>query len=215
MCLERSSRKVEKGVDHVRIVGLEALVHHKGEDTHLGGTAVVELDGTLLKLGLLVEGVPAEVDESVTEVTNELSLSGDVLHDSSLEDTDEDDDLEETAARHDRKGLKSSWNISEGKSLLVGDVSRKTDSGRGHNVSKAGKLGDTSVLELDEAKTIEALLAGIVEHAEGIEETKRRLDTELALESIEGGLGGSLGGRGESGGRGDKGGGDGRLHGFN
>ena len=38
------------------------------------------------------------------------------------------------------------------------------------------------------------------------------MGTDLALEGIEGGLGGNLGSRGEGGGRGDEGGGDGRLH---
>ena len=53
-------------------------MYHQSKNSHLGGTAVVELDGALLKLGLLVEGVPAEIDETVAEVSNELS-SGDIL----------------------------------------------------------------------------------------------------------------------------------------
>jgi hypothetical protein len=43
----------KKGVDDVRIV-VELLVDHEGEDAHLGGTAVVELDGELLVDGLLI-----------------------------------------------------------------------------------------------------------------------------------------------------------------
>jgi hypothetical protein len=39
----------------------QLFVDHKGKDSHLGGTALVELDGTLLELGLLIKGVPAEV----------------------------------------------------------------------------------------------------------------------------------------------------------
>ena len=79
-------------------------------------------------------------------------------------------------------------------------------------MSKHGKLGDTSVLELDVTKAVEALLVGIGEHTEGIEEPERRLGTDLALEGIEGGLRGDLGCRGESGGRSDEGGGNGGLH---
>jgi hypothetical protein len=52
-------------------------VDHKGKDSHLGGAALVELDGTLGELGLGIEGVPSVVDGSVTEVTNK----GDVTHD--------------------------------------------------------------------------------------------------------------------------------------
>eukprot|EP00529_Nitzschia_sp_RCC80_P036396 CAMPEP_0113474770 /NCGR_PEP_ID=MMETSP0014_2-20120614/18766_1 /TAXON_ID=2857 /ORGANISM="Nitzschia sp." /LENGTH=197 /DNA_ID=CAMNT_0000367649 /DNA_START=351 /DNA_END=944 /DNA_ORIENTATION=+ /assembly_acc=CAM_ASM_000159 len=44
----------------------QLFVDHQCQETHLGGTAVVELDGTLGELGGFVEGVPAEVDESVT-----------------------------------------------------------------------------------------------------------------------------------------------------
>ena len=56
----------------------QLLVNHKSEDTHLGGTAVVELDGTLLELGFIIKRVPAKVEVSVSEVTREFS-SGDVL----------------------------------------------------------------------------------------------------------------------------------------
>ena len=58
-------------------VALDLLVHHKAKDAHHGSTAVVELNGTLAKLGLLGEGVPAEVESAVAEISGELSLSGD------------------------------------------------------------------------------------------------------------------------------------------
>jgi len=67
----------------------ELLVDHKAKDSHHGGTSVVELNGTLAELGLLIEGVPSEVEGSVTEVTNEFTLSGDVLHNTELKSTDE------------------------------------------------------------------------------------------------------------------------------
>ena len=58
-------------------VALDLLVHHKAKDAHHGSTAVVELNGTLAELGLLGEGVPAEVESAVAEISGELSLSGD------------------------------------------------------------------------------------------------------------------------------------------
>ena len=70
-------------------------MNHKSEDSHLGGTALVELDGTLLQLLLIVEGVPSEVNVVVTEVTDEVS-SGDVLHNSKLKDSNEENDLSNT-----------------------------------------------------------------------------------------------------------------------
>ena len=42
--------------------GDDLLVDHKSEDAEHGGAAVVELDGTLLELGLLIKVIPAEVD---------------------------------------------------------------------------------------------------------------------------------------------------------
>jgi hypothetical protein len=52
-------------------------VDHEAKDAHHGGTAVVELNGALGKLGLLVEGVPAKVEGTVAEVTGELGLASD------------------------------------------------------------------------------------------------------------------------------------------
>jgi len=77
----------------------DQLVDHKSEDTHHSGTAVVELDGTLLELGLLVKAIPAEVDVAVTEVTNELVAgTWDGLHERALEDANERNDLHNTGS---------------------------------------------------------------------------------------------------------------------
>jgi hypothetical protein len=43
-------------------------MNHKTQQAHLGSAALVELNGTLLKLGLLIELVPSKVDKVVTEV---------------------------------------------------------------------------------------------------------------------------------------------------
>ena len=45
----------------------DLLMEHKSKDTHHSDTAVVELSGTLGKLGLLIKVIPAEVNVSVTE----------------------------------------------------------------------------------------------------------------------------------------------------
>jgi len=50
---------------------LESLYLH----SHHGSTSVVELDGTLLKLGFFIKSIPAEVDVSVTEVTGEFGVA--------------------------------------------------------------------------------------------------------------------------------------------
>ena len=56
-------------------VAIDLLVHHEAKDAHHGGTAVVELNGTLAELGVLAEGVPAEVEGAIAEISGELSLA--------------------------------------------------------------------------------------------------------------------------------------------
>ena len=189
----------------------ELLVNHKSKNSHHGGTSVVQLNSTLLKLGLLREGVPAEINEAVAEISGEFTKSGNILHDEKLKETNEEEDLE-SSILGDLEG--SSPAISNIRELgsIEGDVSGKVDSGTGDDVSKEGQLADTSVLDLNISETVESLLAGLIQQSKGIEEPKRRLSTELVLEGGKGGGGLSGLGRSESGGAGDEGGNDGRLH---
>ena len=194
----------------------DLLVNHKSEDSHHSGTAVVKLDGTLLKLGLLIKVIPSEVNVSVTEVTNVLvSGSGNITHEGALKNSNEGDDLNKSGGGDGVGAEEGSNTVGEGVEGVTGvvDGSGKVDSGAGHDLSKEGKLGNTSVLDLNITETVESLLGAVArKHTEGIEESKRRLGTKLILEGTE--RGGDLAGlgRGESGGAGDKGGNDGRLH---
>ena len=148
---------------------------HKGEDSHLGGTSLVELDGTLGKLGLLIEGVPSEVKGVVTEVTDEFS-SGDVLHDGKLKEANEGNKLGNSGSRDGVEGGESVGDILELKSRVV-DVSGETDSSFLDEVSNDGEHGDASVLDLDVSETVELFLVSISNEAEGVEESKRSLGT--------------------------------------
>ena len=187
------------------------FVNHKSKNSHHSGTSVVKLNSTLGKLGLLIEGVPSEVKSSVTEVTNELTLAGNILHDGKLQESNEGKDLKSTGNRN-LKGASPSLSDVREFGSIVGDVSGQTDTSTGGDLSKECQLADTSVLQLNVTKTVETLLVGIIKKTKGIEESKRGLGTKLVLEGGEGG--GCLAGlgRGESGGAGDKGGNDGRLH---
>ncbi len=186
-------------------------MYHKSKDSHHSGTAVVELDSTLGKLGLLVEGVPSEVDSSVTEIAGEFSLSGKILHYIQLHESDESYNLVNSLNRHGGEGGESTWDRVEGVSSRV-DSSWEGDSGTGDDLSEESKLGDTSVLELYITKTVETGLVNTIKKSKWVVESKRRLGTELRLEGVKssGGLGNL--GRSESGGGGGKGGGDGKLH---
>ena len=118
----------------------ELLVDHEAEDAHLGGAAVVELDGALLELGLLIEGIPAEVEGAVAEVTGELGGSGDVLHDSELEEADEEDDLDGGASGDGVGAGDGGPAVGEGVEGITGvvEVSGKVDSGTGDDVAEEG-----------------------------------------------------------------------------
>ena len=203
-----------KIIDLLRLVGDEGdsqlFVDHKGKDSHHGGTALVQLNGTLLHLGLLIKGVPSVVDGIVTEVTDEFS-SGDILHDGELKGSNEGNNLGNSGSRDGVEGGETIGDIGKGEARKV-NGSGETDSILGDEVSNDGKHGDTSVLDLDVTETVELLLVTVGDHAEGIEESKRILGTELVLERRQAGGGGGLLGGGESSGGGDKGGGDDRLH---
>ena len=200
--------------DHVDLV--ELLVDHEAKDAHHGGTAVVELDGALGELGLLIEGVPAEVEGSVAEVTGEvtgLGTVGGVLHDEELEEANEGDDLEETGLGDGVGAEEGGDAVGEGVEGVSGrvDAARKVDAVAGDDLAEEGKLTDAAVLDLDVTEAVEALLVGILKKAEGVEEAKGGLDSELGLEGLEGGGGGTLLGGGEGGGAGNEGGDGERL----
>ena len=59
-CLVELDGGAQEGVDDVGVV-VQLLVHHQGQDAHLGGAAVVQLDGQLLVDGLLVPAGRAEL----------------------------------------------------------------------------------------------------------------------------------------------------------
>jgi len=97
-----------------------------------------------------------------------------------------------TSLKGNGSGMKDCGNtIGEGVKGIsrVVDVSREVDSVTGDNLSKEGKLTDTSVLDLDVTKTVESFLVRICEEAKRIKESKRRLDSKLVLESHVGGNG--------------------------
>ena len=154
---------------------------HEAKDAHHGGTAVVELDGTLGKLGLLIEGIPAEVEGAVAEIAGELGLAGDVLHDEELEDANEGDNLEEALLGDGVGAVDGGKTVGEGIEGITGgvDAARKVDAVAGDDLAEEGKLTDTAVLDLNVTEAVEALLVGILKEAEGVKETKGGLDTEL------------------------------------
>jgi hypothetical protein len=194
----------------------DELVYHKSKDSHLGGTSVVELDGTLGELLLLAECVPSEVDVSVSEVADELvSGSWNILHEGALKDSDEGDDLDKASSRDGVRAEKGGNTVGVRVERVSGvvNVSWKVDSGTGDDLAEEGKLADTAVLDLDVSEAVEASLVLTGELSEGIEESKRSLGAELILEGHAGGNRGlGLCSRREGSGGGEEGGKDNELH---
>ena len=191
-------------------------MHHQAKNSHHSGTSVVQLNSTLLKLGLLVELVPSALEGSVTKISGELvSESWHILHDGNFKQTDEREDLNEALGGD---GIRSE---DGGKTVGVGvegvaveiNISAEVSTRACDDVSQESKLSDTAVLDLNVSEAVESLLVGTIEQAEGVEEADRGLGAKLTLEVVEGGGGLADLGGGKGGSRGDGGGEDDGLHG--
>jgi len=188
---------------------------HEAKESQHGGTSVVELDATLEVLLLLVECVPAEVETTVTEITDEftwLGAVGRIQHHETFEETNEGKHLEKTGFRNGLDGGPTVGDGLEGGSGKI-DVSWKANSIPGHDLTKEAKHADTPVLDLDVTKTVETVLVGIFEEAKGIEQAEWWLDSKLTFEGHgDGRRRNLLGCRGEGSGRAGEKGGDDELH---
>jgi hypothetical protein len=136
-----------------------------------------------------------------------------VLNPQELEHTDVSNDLGNSGTADSGKGGEAIGDVGELGSRKV-DVSGETDTSSGDKVSEEGKLGNTSVLDLNVTKTVESGFVTAGEQTKGVEEAKRGLDSELILERHVGGDRGPGGllSRGKGGGGGDEGGNDDGLH---
>mmetsp|Transcript_11605 Transcript_11605/g.24199 ORF Transcript_11605/g.24199 Transcript_11605/m.24199 type:complete len:205 (-) Transcript_11605:195-809(-) len=164
------------------------LMNHEAKDAHHGSTAIVQLNGTLGQLGLLIKSVPTKVKGTIAEVTGELALSSHILHDGKLQDANKGNNLQESSLGDGVRARDGSPAIGEGIKGVssVVNVSGQVDAVAGHNLTKEGKLRNAAVLDLDVTEAIEPLLVSIGEHTKGIEESKGGLGTELGIEGLEG-----------------------------
>ena len=171
-------------------------MYHHGQDAHLRGAAVVELDRALGLLSLLGHGVPRR-SEGVSadgEVPGEGALH--VLHHSQLKEADERDDLGEAR----RRDLGQSRHA-------VGHVREREVRGVREHAGQAGVLlgqvaGDgehrnAAVLDLHVPEALKALLVGVGQEAERVPEAEGGLGADLRLEGhLHGGRGLGRGGQG-------------------
>ena len=167
---------------------------HKGEDPHLRCTAVVELDGALVVL--LGLGPSSSIH---TSLASSLNISLSVVGECKINGPDEDDQLAKTLLREGVGADKTGNSIVDITELgSEGNLSREVHARGSGQVTKDGKHGNTAVLGLDVAKTIEALLVGISQQVKRIPEAKRRLSTNLRLEASSSRRVGHAANRGES-----------------
>ena len=149
-------RVAEEGVDNVGVV-VQLLVNHQGEDAHLGGTAVVQLDGELLVDGLLVPSGGLELS------LLDLVLAG---SEATLDGGDGEEGAED--GLHGKVSQSSKTGLDIGKVVAWGQASGKAVASGGDKVSKDGKLGDAAVFGLNGAEAVELLLISIVQETQRI-----------------------------------------------
>ena len=90
----------------------QLLVDHQGQETHLGRTSLVQLNGSLCHLGIRIEFVPSVVNKVIAEITNEFS-SGNVLHDKDFQKANETKQLDQSASGNGTDGIETTGNVRE------------------------------------------------------------------------------------------------------
>jgi hypothetical protein len=162
----------------------ELFVDHQGEDAHLGGTALVEFNSTLLHLRFGIERVPSVVNVSVAVITNEFAGAVDILHDVGLQETNEEEHLAKSGGRDFGQGRKAVGNVGKGLARVV-NVARQTDAGFLDEVSDHGEHANASVLDLHITQAVELFLVTVRNKSKRIKETQRGLRSELVRERLQ------------------------------
>jgi hypothetical protein len=161
----------------------DKLLGENSEDSHHGGTSVVKLSVLLTELlgWLLVPVVDLSKPDTVVAIKLGSRPPG------KLNKCSDDKDLEESSGRDLEESSDTRVDISELDSLGWGDVTIESPLVVVNKGSEHGHHGDTSVLTLDSAVTLELSIIGDV--TKRIEESKRSGSTNLGGLSIEGNRG--------------------------
>jgi hypothetical protein len=196
---------VSSGVLLVHGLAGELFGNHVSEDTHLGGSAVVQFNIELAGLLFGVLDVGSKVTNSVVSV-----VLG-CRHPCQLNKSEEGKDLGKSGGGDGTDTIGTGGDIRELQVVGWGKVSIEDDVVVVGDDTNNGSHGDTSVLALDGTTAFEGLGLGL-EPSKRIVETKGLGDTKFELTDLKGR--GSLGGlgRGEGGGRSGEEGGNSELH---
>ena len=147
---------------------------HVSDNSHHGGTSVVQLNIELAGFLFRIFNVGSEVSNSVVSVV----LGG--RHPCELNKGDETQDLGQTGGRDGEDSGDSSRDIRELQVVRRGNVSVEDDVVVVDNGTDNGSHGNTSVLALDSPTTFEGLGLGL-EPSKRIIDTKRLSDTEFYI----------------------------------
>ena len=146
---------------------------HQGKDAHLGGTAVVELDGELLVDGLLVPSGGLELS------LLDLVLAGSVA---TLDGGDGEEGAED--GLHGKISQSGKTSLDVGEVVARGEAGGKAVASGGDKVAKDGKLGNAAVLGLNGAEAVELLLVSIFQQTQRIPEAcgaeKQKIGTNIS-----------------------------------
>ena len=160
------------GVLFVHSLSGELFGNHVSDDTHHGGTSVVQLNIELAGLFFRVFDVGSEVTNSVVSVV----LGG--RHPCELDKGEESQDLSKSGRRDGGDSSHSGGDIGELEVVRGGKVSVEDDVVVVDNGSNNGSHGNTSVLALDGSATFEGLRLGL-EPSKRIVDSKGLSDTEF------------------------------------
>ena len=149
-------RVAEEGVDDVGVV-VQLLVNHQGKDAHLGGTAVVQLDGELLVDGLLVPSGGLQLSS-----LNLVLAGSEATFDGGDGQQGAEDGL------HGKVSQSGKATLDGGEVVAGGQAGRKTVASGGDKVAEDGKLGDAAVLGLNGTKALKLGLVSIVQKTQRI-----------------------------------------------
>ena len=146
---------------------------HQGKDTHLGGTAVVELDGELLVDGLLVPSGGLQLS------LLDLVFAGSVA---TLDGGNGEEGAED--GLHGKISQSGKTSLHVGEVVAGGEAGGKAVASGGDKVAKDGKLGNAAVLGLNGAEAVELLLVSIFQQTQRIPEAcgaeKQKIGTNIS-----------------------------------
>ena len=140
---------MKSGVLFVHSLPRDLFRDHVTHDTHHGGAAIVDLSVQFPGLLFRVLDVAAEVSDAVVAIVLARREPG------NLDEAEEGDNLSDTRGGHGEDSINSGGDVGELKVVGRGQVTVEHDVVVVHDGSDNGSHGNTAMLPLDGATTLE------------------------------------------------------------